>query len=229
VTEYRQAARNAIDAGFDGVEVHDGANGYLLDQFLRRNINDRTDIYGGSKENRSRLPLEVINAIVAEIGAGRTGLRLSPVTPVSDVKQDSDAQGLFNYFTEQLAPLKLAYIHVIEGASGGPRDVAPFDYAALRSRFKTGNEQGAWIVNNGYTRAMAIDAVASGAVDMVAFGKYFISNPDLVNRLRLDVPLAPLNSYSLHGGGAIGYTDYPTLDPALTKKEHGERSRTDWF
>src|ERR1035437_1524287 len=108
VAEYRQAARNAIDAGFDGVEVHDGANGYLLDQFLRRNINDRTDIYGGSKENRSRLPLEVINAIVAEIGAGRTGLRLSPVTPVSDVKQDSVAQGLFNYFPEQLAPLKPA-------------------------------------------------------------------------------------------------------------------------
>jgi len=211
VTEYRQAARNAIDAGFDGVEVH-CANGHLLDQFLRHSINGRNDIYGGPKENRARLPLEVINAIVAEIGAGRTGLRLSPVTPVNFVKQDSDAQNLFNYFVEQLAPLKLAFIHVIEGATGGPRDVAPFDYAALRSIFKAGNEHGAWIVNNGYTRAMAIDAVASGAADMVAFGKYFISNPDLVNRLRLDAPLAALNSDSLHGSGAAGYTDYPTLD-----------------
>jgi len=215
VSEYRQAARDAIDADFDGVEVH-CANGHLLDQFLRHSINHRTDIYGGSKENRARLPLEVINAIVAEIGAGRTGLRLSPVTPVNFAKQDSDAQGSFNYFVEQFAPLKLAFIHVIEGATGGPRDVAPFDYAALRSRFKTGNEHGAWIVNNGYTRAMAIDAVASGAADMVAFGKPFISNPDLVNRLRIDAPLAALDGDSLHRGGAVGYTDYPTLDPALT-------------
>ena len=215
VTEYRQAARNAIDAGFDGVEVH-CANGHLLDQFLRHSTNPRRDIYGGPKENRARLPLEVINAIVAEIGTGRTGLRLSPVTPVNFVKQDSDAQSLFNYFVEQLAPLKLAFIHVIEGATGGPRDVAPFDYAALRSRFKRCNEQGAWIVNNGYTRAMAIEAIASGEADMVAFGKPFISNPDLVNRLRLDAPLAAVNNDYLHRGGAIGYIDYPTLNPALT-------------
>jgi N-ethylmaleimide reductase len=122
---------------------------------------------------------------------------------------------LFNYFVEQLAPLKLAFIHVIEGATGGPRDVAPFDYAALRSRFKTGNEQGAWIVNNGYTRAMALDAVASGKADMVAFGKLFISNPDLVERLRLEAPLNALNSGALYGGGAAGYTDYPVMDVAL--------------
>jgi N-ethylmaleimide reductase len=210
VAEYTQAARNAVDAGFDGIEVH-GANGYLIEQFLRDSINDRTDAYGGSKENRARLPLEIMNAIVAEIGAGRTGLRLSPVTPVNDAKQDSDAQGLFNYFVEQLVPLKLAFIHVIEGATGGARDVAPFDYAALRTRFKRGNEHGAWIVNNGYTRAMAIDAVANGAADMVAFGKLFISNPDLVNRLRLDAPLAALNSETLYGGGIVGYTDYPQL------------------
>lgn len=211
VAEYARAARNAIDAGFDGVEVH-GANGYLLEQFLRDSINDRTDAYGGPKENRARLPLEIMEAIASEIGAARTGLRLSPVTPVNDAKQDSDAQGLFNYFVEQLAPLKLAFIHVIEGATGGTRDVAPFDYVALRGRFKRGNEHGAWIVNNGYTRSMAIDAVASGAADMVAFGKPFISNPDLVNRLRLDAPLAALNSNTLYGGGAVGYTDYPALD-----------------
>ncbi len=216
VADYRQAARNAIDAGFDGVEVH-GANGYLLEQFLRDTINDRTDAYGGPAENRARLPLEVMRAIAAEIGAGRTGLRLSPVTPANDAAIDSDAQGLFNYLVEQLAPLKLAFIHVVEGATGGPRDYAPFDYAALRSRFKKGNAQGAWIVNNGYTRAMALEAVASGAADMVAFGKSFISNPDLVSRLRAGASLASLNPATLYGGGAAGYTDYPALDPATAE------------
>jgi N-ethylmaleimide reductase len=127
-------------------------------QFLRDSINDRTDAYGGPKENRARLPLEIMSAIVAEVGSGLAGLRLSPVTPVNDAGQDSDAQGLFNYFVERLAPLKLAFIHVIEGATGGARDVAPFDYAALRSRFKRDNERGAWIVNNGYTRSMAMSA-----------------------------------------------------------------------
>jgi N-ethylmaleimide reductase len=112
---------------------------------------------------------------------------------------------------ERLGPLKLAFIHVIEGATGGARDVAPFDFAALRSRFKLGNEQGAWIVNNGYTRTMAIDAVANGAADMVAFGKGFIGNPDLVERLRNDSPLAALDKDTLYGGGAAGYTDYPAL------------------
>jgi N-ethylmaleimide reductase len=216
VADYRQAARNAIDAGFDGVEVH-GANGYMLEQFLRDTINDRTDAYGGSKENRARLPLEVMRGIAAEIGAGRTGLRLSPVTPANDAAIDSDAQGLFNYLVEQLAPLNLAFIHIVEGATGGPRDYAPFDYAALRSRFKNGNAQGAWIVNNGYTRAMALEAVASGAADMVAFGKPFISNPDLVSRLRADAPLASLNPATLYGGNAAGYTDYPALDPATAE------------
>ena len=213
VAEYRQAARNAIDAGFDGVEVH-SANGYLLEQFLRDSINDRSDAYGGPKENRARLLVEVMSAIVAEIGAGRTGVRLSPVTPANDAKQDSDAQGLFNYVVEQLAPLKLAFIHVVEGATGGARDVAPFDYAALRSRFKNGNEHGAWMVNNGYTRAMSTEMVASGAADLVAFGKPFISNPDLVRRLREDAPLAPLNRDTLYGGGATGYIDYPPLETA---------------
>lgn len=213
VSEYRQAARNALDAGFDGVEVH-SANGYLLEQFLRDSVNDRTDAYGGPKEHRARLLLEVMQAVVAEIGAGRTGMRLSPVTPANAAQQDSDAQGLFNYVVEQLAPLKLAFIHVVEGATGGPRDVAPFDYGALRSRFKQGNESGAWIVNNGYTRAMALDAVSAGTADMVAFGKLFIGNPDLVTRLRNDAPLATLNRDTLYGGGAAGYTDYPALERA---------------
>jgi N-ethylmaleimide reductase len=211
VAEYRQAALNAIAAGFDGVEVH-GANGYLLEQFLRDSINDRTDAYGGSRENRARLLLEVMGAVAGAIGAGRTGLRLSPVTPANDAAQDSDAQGLFNYVVEQLAPLKLAFIHIIEGATAGPRDTVGFDYAALKKRFKTGNAQGAWIVNNGYTRQLAIDTLAAGKADMVAFGRPFIANPDLVARLRANAPLAELNPATLYGGGAEGYTDYPALE-----------------
>ena len=211
VAEYRRAARHAIDAGFDGVEVH-GANGYLLEQFLRDSINDRTDAYGGSRANRARLLLEVMQAIVEEIGAGRTGLRLSPVTPSNDAPPDSDPQGLYEFVVEQLAPLKLAFLHVVEGATGGARDVAAFDFSALRARFKHAHEHGAWIVNNGYTRAMAIDAVARGAADLVAFGRPFIGNPDLVRRLRLDAPLAALNRETLYGGGAAGYTDYSTLE-----------------
>jgi len=207
VAQYRQAARNAIDAGFDGVEVH-GANGYLLDQFLRDGSNQRTDAYGGSIENRARLLIEVLEAVSQEIGSGRTGLRLSPVTPFNDMS-DSDPQRLFNHVAERLAPLKLAYLHVIEGAAGGARDVAPFDYAALRERART-----PWMVNNGYDRPMALDAVASGAADAVAFGKPFIANPDLVERLRADAPLNTPDVSTFYGGGAEGYTDYPTMAAA---------------
>ena len=208
VADYRHAARCAIDAGFDGVEVH-GANGYLLEQFLRDSINDRHDAYGGPIENRARLLLEVMQAVAGEIGGGRTGLRLSPVTPANDAAQDSDAAGLYGHVLRALAPLKPAFVHVIEGQTGGPRDlaalgVAPFDYAALRAQF-----DGAWIVNNGYTRAMAMGAVASGAADAVAFGKPFIANPDLVRRLRDDLPLNALDTARLYGGGEAGYTDYP--------------------
>lgn len=205
VQAYVHAARSAMAAGFDAVEVH-GANGYLLDQFLRDSINDRQDAYGGSIENRARLLLEVMRAIAQAIGADRTGLRLSPVTPVNDAGQDSDAQALFNYVAEQLAPLKLAFLHVIEGQTGGPRDIAPFDYAALRQRFG-----GPYIANNGYTREMAIEAVAQGRADAVAFGRSFISNPDLVRRLRLNAPLQKAHSATMYGGGAEGYTDYPAL------------------
>jgi N-ethylmaleimide reductase len=205
VEQYRVAARNAIAAGFDGVEVH-AANGYLIDQFLRDSINDRSDAYGGSIPNRVRLLVEVMTAVAAEIGGGRTGVRLSPVTPVNDAGQDSNAQALFEHAVQQLAPLKLAFIHVIEGQTGGPRDVAPFDYAALRRQFS-----GAWMVNNGYTLAMAQDVLASGAADLVVFGKPFISNPDLGRRLREGAPLNRLNPALLYGGGAAGYTDYPAL------------------
>ncbi|UZG44684.1 alkene reductase [Caldimonas thermodepolymerans] len=209
VEDYRRAARLAMEAGFDGVEVH-AANGYLLDQFLRDGSNHRTDAYGGPIENRARLLLEVMRAVTAEIGAGRTGVRLSPVTPSNDA-YDSNPQPLFNYVVEQLAPMGLAYLHVVEGQTGGARDLTdqgrPFDYAQLRQRFP-----GPWMVNNGYDRQMALDAVASGAADLVSVGRAFIANPDLGRRWRENAPLNALDPSTLYGGGAKGYTDYPTLD-----------------
>ncbi|MGE5338433.1 MAG: alkene reductase [Gemmatimonadota bacterium] len=210
VRSYREAARRALDAGFDGVEVH-GANGYLIEQFLRDSINDRTDGYGGSIANRARLLLEVMQAVTGEIGGSRTGLRLSPVTPANDAGQDSAPQALYEYALTQLVPLKLAFVEVVEGQTAGARDFAPFDYASLRRRFG-----GAWMVNNGYTRPMALDAIASGAADLVSFGRLFIANPDLVRRLREEAPLNPLDKSTMYGGGAKGYTDYPALDPCAT-------------
>jgi len=211
VEEFRIGARNAIAAGFDGVEVH-GAHGYLIEQFLRDSINDRTDAYGGEIENRVRFVSEVMTAISDEIGGGRSGIRLSPVSPVNDAALDSATQATYNMVVERMAKLKLAFIHVVEGATGGARDFAPLDYGALRSRFKAGNGSGAWIANNGYTREMALDAVESGAVDAVAFGKPFISNPDLVRRLKENAPLAPADQKTMYGGDERGYTDYPMLD-----------------
>jgi N-ethylmaleimide reductase len=208
IADYVDAAKNAIAAGFDGVEVH-GANGYLLEQFLRDSANDRTDAYGGAIENRARLLVEVMTAIVGAIGAGRTALRLSPVTPANDIGQDSDPQALFNHVADRLAPLQLAFLEVVEGATGGPRDVAPFDYAELRRRFN-----GPYIANNGYDRAMALEAVAAGRADAVAIGRPFIANPDLVERLRDNLPWAAPQKETFYGGGAEGYTDYPTVRAA---------------
>ena len=211
VRDYQHAARHAVTtAGFDGVEVH-GANGYLLDQFLKTGSNRRTDDYGGSIENRARLLLEVMRAVTQEIGGERTGLRLSPVTPANDVVTD-DAQALFEYVVKQLAPLNLAYIHIIEGATGGPRDIPdrPFDYAALKSAYRHAGGKAAWMVNNGYDKALAEKAVADGA-DLVAFGKAYIANPDLVRRLREDAPLNTPDKATFYGGGEKGYTDYPAL------------------
>ena len=205
---FRKGAANAIAAGFDGVEVH-GANGYLLDQFLRDGSNKRDDIYGGSIENRARLMRQVVQAVAEEIGPQRTGIRLSPVTPANDAS-DSNPQPVFEYVVEQLDRLDLAYIHLIEGQTGGDRNFgAGFDYAALRSRFR-----GSWIVNNGYTPEMAQAALAEGSADLVAFGRSFISNPDLVTRLRRNAPLAKAHRATFYGGGAEGYTDYPTLEAA---------------
>jgi N-ethylmaleimide reductase len=210
VADYRHAARCAVEAGFDGVELH-AANGYLIDQFLRDSVNDRSDAYGGPVENRARLLLDVMQVLVEELGAGRVGVRLSPVTPSNDIGQDSDPKALFDHVIDRIAALKPAFVHVVEGQTGGARDNVPFDFEALRRRFKQAHPQGAWMVNNGYDRQMALEVVASGHADLVAFGRPFISNPDLVQRLRIDAPLNTLQPATLYGGGAAGYTDYPTL------------------
>lgn len=206
VNDFRSAARHAIEAGFDGVEIH-GAHGYLLDAFLRDGSNHRTDLYGGSIENRARFLLEVMAAVTAEIGASKVGIRLSPVSPVND-SNESNPQPLFEHVVRELEKLHPVYIHVVEGHTGGPRDNAPFDYDALRKLYS-----GVWMVNNGYTKAMAQEAVASGQGDLVSFGRATISNPDLVRRLKEDAPLNELFSDTgLYGGsGAHGYTDYPAL------------------
>lgn len=213
VHDFAVAARSAIEsAGFDGVEIH-GANGYLPDQFLKSGANRRDDDYGGSIANRARFMLEVVRAVVDAVGGARTGLRISPVTPANDIF-DADPQPLFGYLMQQLAPLGLAYVHVIEGATGGAREVEgrPFDYAAMKTAYREAGGQGAWIVNNGYDAALAHEAVESGRADLVAFGKPFIANPDLAERLRRGLPLALPERATMYGGGAHGYTDYPALD-----------------
>lgn len=210
VQDFRQAALHAMEAGFDGVEIH-AANGYLIDQFLKTGSNQRTDAYGGSIENRARLLIEVVKAVTDAIGGGRTGIRLSPVTPANDVV-DADPQPLFDYVVRQLAPLNLAYLHLIEGATGGPRELAdrPFDYAAMRAAYRTAGGKAAWMVNNGYDLSLAEEALQDGA-DLVAFGKSFIANPDLVQRLQQGGPFNSPDRATFYGGGEKGYTDYPAL------------------
>src|SRR5205085_8110860 len=207
IDDFKRAAKNALEAGFDGVEIH-GANGYLLEQFAKDGANKRTDAYGGSIENRAKLMLEVSKAVAAIAGAERTGIRISPVTPANDVS-DSNPQPLFDHIVDQLNALKLTYIHVIEGATGGPRDIAPFDYGSLRKRFKQ-----AYVANNGYDLTLANKALAANEADLIAFGKLFISNPDLVERFKRGAPLNAFDKATFYGGGAKGYTDYPVLGEA---------------
>jgi len=212
VQDYRRAAANAMAAGFDGVEVH-AANGYLIDQFLRDSSNHRTDAYGGSIENRTRFLNDVMTAITDEIGGQQTGIRLSPVTPANGVS-DAHPQALFEHAIKLLAPLNLAYLHIIEGSTGAARDHQqgdkPFDYARLRKVYQEADGQAAWMVNNGYDLALAENALTQGA-DLVAFGRPFIANPDLAARLRQGGPFNTPERATFYGGGDEGYTDYPTL------------------
>lgn len=159
-----------------------------------------------------RLTLEVTQAIVEEIGAKRTGIRISPVSPANGVSS-SDPQPQFNYLVEKLDALGIVCLHVIEGATGGPRDVAPFDFDALRQRFKN-----TYIANNGYNLDLATSRLNEGKADLFAFGHAYIANPDLVERLKTDAPLAALDKATLYGGGPAGYSDYPALATVDTQQ-----------
>ncbi|MDB5043871.1 MAG: alkene reductase [Candidatus Eremiobacteraeota bacterium] len=207
IDDYADATTKAIAAGFDGVEIH-AANGYLLDQFMRDGSNLRTDRYGGSVANRIRLTIEVTEAVVGAAGADRTGIRISPVSPAGAVF-DSDPQSVFFPLVRELNRFGLAYCHVVEGHTQGPREFHGFDFVKLRESF-----EGPWMVNNGYTREMAAEAVESGLADLVAFGRAYIANPDLVERLRIGAPLNDVDWDHTFGGDERGYTDYRPLHTA---------------
>ena len=203
VSGFRQAAINAQEAGFDGVEVH-GANGYLLDQFLEDSTNQRTDAYGGSIENRARLLFEVIDAVSAVWGSMRVGVRLSPGGSFNDMG-DSRPQETFGNVVRRLAELNLAYLHLIEQ----PQEEATTP--DLSARFFRPMYPGTIIVAGGYTLERAHAVLRSGDANLVAFGKLFIANPDLVERFKQGAPLNTPDPETFYGGGAEGYIDYPTM------------------
>lgn len=208
VEQYRQGAANALEAGFDGVEIH-CANGYLLDQFLRDSTNKRTDKYGGSVENRARLLLEVTEAVTSVWDSQRVGVRLSPSGTFNDIS-DSNPWETFGYVAQALNQFNLAYLHVFEATEADIRHGGTnLPTSHLRERFT-----GTLIVNGGYTREKADAVLANQAADLVAFGTWFISNPDLPKRLELNAPLNQPDPATFYGGGEKGYTDYPFLELA---------------
>ena len=200
VEQFKRGGEMAKSAGFDGVEVH-GANGYIIDQFLRDGSNRRTDRYGGSVQNRMRLLNEILDAVCAGWSAQRVGVRLTPKNSFNSMS-DSNPQGHFEYFVDQLSPRGLAYVHVLEGDMMTKN--CSVDYLALRSKFT-----GPYIANNGYDLERAKTAVRSGAANLVAFGIPFLSNPDLVRRYRESLPLNEVDPSTFYGGSEVGYTDYP--------------------
>ncbi len=215
IEDYRVAAENAKHAGFDGVEVH-GANGYLLDQFLQDGSNKRTDEYGGSIENRAKLLLEVVDIAVSVWGKERVGVRLSPYGTFNDMS-DSDPDRLFGYLLENLNARQIAYVHMIEprATSAGGSDAvavgAPCTSELFRKKFA-----GTFISAGGYTPESAKESVESGRVDAVAFGRLYIANPDLPERIQKGVEMNQYNRATFYGGAEKGYTDYPFLHQATT-------------
>lgn len=202
VADYVNAARNAIKAGFDGVEIH-SANGYLLDQFLRDGSNKRDDEYGGSVKNRARLLRDVTTAVCKAIGSNRVAIRLSPENSFNDMS-DSDPQITFNAVTEMLDVFGLAYLHVLEGDM--VNQSCTLDYRMIKDRFN-----GPYMANRGYDFDKASDAIKNGTADLVSFGVPYISNPDLVERFRTGVELAESDPATFYGGTEKGYIDYLAL------------------
>lgn len=198
IADFRQGAENAKRAGFDGVEIH-GANGYLIDQFLRDGTNTRTDTYGGSVENRARFLKEVVESVIEVFGASRVGVRLSPIFNYFSMS-DSDPQATFNYAAKMLSRYGLAYLHVVELGAG------PFDFRELKRRFG-----GTYIANGGYDAERAGTALSLGDADLVSFGTAFLANPDLVERFKHNRALNEADPTTFYQGEDRGYTDYPTM------------------
>ncbi|KAJ0025858.1 hypothetical protein Pint_07485 [Pistacia integerrima] len=208
VNDFRVAAKNAIEAGFDGVEIH-GAHGYLIDQFLKDQVNDRTDQYGGSLENRCRFALEIVEAVANEIGAERVGIRLSPFADYAQVG-DSNPEALGLYMAESLNKYNIVYCHMVEPRmkTVGEKCESPHSLLPMRKAFN-----GTFLVVGGYDREDGIKAIAEGHADLVVYGRWFISNPDLPKRFELNAPLNPYNRDTFYTDDpVIGYTDYPFLE-----------------
>lgn len=202
VEQYRAAAENAKQAGFDGIEIH-AANGYLLDEFLRDGTNQRTDEYGGSVENRSRLLMEVIDTVTTVWPADQVGVRISPENRFNDII-DSDPQTTFNYIAKQLSTIGLAYLHAVEGdMTTGERKI---NYREIKDNFN-----GLYMANFGYDLERSQTAIKQGDADMVAYGSLYIANPDLVERFKANAPLNSPDQNTFYGGDEHGYTDYPFM------------------
>ncbi|PIA36365.1 hypothetical protein AQUCO_03400332v1 [Aquilegia coerulea] len=212
VNDFRIASRNAIEAGFDGVEIH-GAHGYLLDQFMKDQVNDRTDKYGGTLENRCRFPLEVVEAVVNEIGADRVGIRLSPFAAYME-SGDSNPEALGLYMAESLNKYGIAYCHMVEPRMKlvGEKFETPHSLLPMRKAFK-----GTFMVAGGYTREDGNKAIADNYADLVAYGRWFLANPDLPKRFELDAPLNKYDRETFYLSDPIrGYVDYPFLESSTS-------------
>ncbi len=207
VNDYRSAAVRARGAGFDAIEIH-AANGYLLNQFLATNTNHRTDSYGGSLENRARIVLEVIDAVVPVFGAGCIGVRLSPNGIFNDIT-DTDAEAMTAYLAQEFSRRGLAYLHIAEPDWAGGEPLSDGFRQAIRKHF-----QGTLIFCSHYTAPRAEQLLAAGTADAVAFGRPFLANPDLPQRFALNAPLNAADNSTFYGGGSAGYTDYPFLGEA---------------
>ncbi|WCJ34869.1 12-oxophytodienoate reductase 1 [Euphorbia peplus] len=208
VNDFRIAARNAIEAGFDGVEIH-GAHGYLIDQFMKDSVNDRTDEYGGSLENRCRFALQVVEAIVNEIGADKVGIRLSPFADYSEAG-DSNPKALGLYMAESLNKYGILYCHMVEPRmiTVGDKSETRDSLVPMRKAFK-----GTFIAAGGYDREDGNKALEENRADLIAYGRIFLANPDLPKRFELDAPLNKYNRATFYTSDpVIGYTDYPFLE-----------------
>lgn len=208
--EFVQAVIHAVEAGFDGVELH-AANGYLLEQFLSPHTNQRTDAYGGGVENRARFVLEVTQAVSEAIGKEKTGIRLSPFGTNNDIRNYPGVDVMYGYLAEELNKLGIAYLHVTDQTAGHKSEVVDLVKTSLRKKFRN-----TLILSGGHTLASAEEAISLGLADLVSFGRPFITNPDLVNRFQKNLPLnIKLDSKTLYAADAKGYTDYPVFEEEL--------------